>query len=294
MKVFSEKIKDIIHLCRPYQYPKNLLILSPLFFGFKITDAILFTRTLLAFVSFSLIASSVYIFNDYYDVEEDRKHPQKKNRPLASGRVSKNTAIILTLILLLPGSTISALINTRILYLIIFYVALNIAYTLKLKHVAIIDVFTIATGFIIRIFIGSAVTGIELSMWIIIITFVLALFLAIGKRRDDILIYLSSGEKTRKVIDGYNLEALNSFMIIMASVTIVLYILYTVSPEIMGRTHSDKLYFTVVFVLLGIMRYLQIIFVEKNSGSPTEIVLKDRFIQLSIFGWILTFVILIY
>jgi len=180
------------------------------------------------------------------------------------------------------------------LYIVFVYLVINIAYTIKLKHVAIIDVFIIAIGFVLRLFIGSAVTNIELSMWIILMTFLLALFLALAKRRDDVLIFLSSGDKARKVIDGYNIDIVNLSMTIIASVNIVSYIMYTVSPEVIKKAHTDKLYLSVVFVLLGIMRYLQITFVEKKSGSPSDILLRDRFIQLTISGWILTLWILIY
>jgi len=279
---------------RPSQYFKNLFIFAPLFFGLKITNIELLLSAFVAFLSFSLIASAVYIFNDYHDVEEDKLHPTKKNRPLASGSISKKAALLLMLMLLLVGLCIFSLLGRQMLYIVFVYLVINIAYTIKLKHVAIIDVFIISIGFVLRLFIGSAVTNVELSMWIILMTFLLALFLALAKRRDDVLIFLSSGDKTRKVIDGYNIDIVNLSMTIIASVNIVSYIMYTVSPEVIKKAHTDKLYLSVVFVLLGIMRYLQITFVEKKSGSPSDILLRDRFIQLTISGWILTLWILIY
>jgi len=287
-------VKKYITLIRPYQYFKNLFIFAPLFFGLKIADIELLLRTFLAFIAFSFIASAVYVFNDYYDAEEDKKHPTKKNRPLASGSVSKKTALLLLAVLSATGLGMTALLSLPMLYLVFIYAALNIAYTLKLKHMAIIDVFIIAAGFVIRLFIGSLVTGIELSMWIIIMTFLLALFLALAKRRDDVVIFLASGERTRKVVDGYNLDILDLSMTIMASVTIVSYIMYTVSPEVIKKTNSDKLYLSVVFVMLGVMRYLQIVFVEKGSGSPTDVLLRDRFIQMTLAGWVLLLWMLIY
>lgn len=279
---------------RPSQYFKNLFIFAPLFFGLKIANIELLLRTFFAFLSFSLIASAVYVFNDYHDVEEDKRHPTKNNRPLASGSISKKAALLLMLMLLLAGLSIASLLDQQIIYIVFVYLILNIAYTLKLKHVAIIDVFIIAIGFVLRLFIGSAVTKIELSLWIILMTFLLALFLALAKRRDDVLIFLSRGDKVRKAIDGYNLDILNISMTIIASVTIVSYVMYTVSPEVIKKAHTDKLYLSVIFVLLGIMRHLQITFVEMNSGSPTDVLLRDRFIQLTIAGWILTIWMLIY
>ncbi len=287
-------LKNYIDLMRPAQYFKNLFIFAPLFFGLKITDIELLSKVFLAFVSFSIIASAVYVFNDYHDVEEDKLHPAKKNRPLATGRISKNSALLLMLTLLVAGVGSASLLGRQMLYIVFVYLVLNIAYTLKLKHLAIIDVFIIAIGFVLRLFIGSAVTNIQLSMWIILMTFLLALFLALAKRRDDVLVFLSGGNRVRKVIDGYNLDLVNLSMTIIASVTIVSYIMYTVSPEVIKKAHTDKLYLSVVFVLLGIMRYLQIAFVDKRSGSPTDVLLRDRFIQLTILGWVLTLSVLIY
>ncbi len=258
------------------------------------TDFNLLMKTMIAFIAFSLVASSVYIFNDYHDIEEDRKHPTKKNRPLASGKVSKQSAKTVMIILLMFGLAISYLLKSTVFYLILSYFILNLLYTLKLKHIVIIDTFIIATGFVIRIFVGSQTGNIWLSMWIIIMTFLLALFIALAKRRDDVLIYLETGDKARKIIDGYNLEFLNTSMVIMASVVIVSYIMYTISSDVVSRMHSENLYLTVVFVILGLLRYMQITIVEKKSGSPTEMLLRDRFLQLSILGWIATFILLIY
>jgi decaprenyl-phosphate phosphoribosyltransferase len=287
-------LKNHIALMRPLQYFKNLFIFAPLFFGLKITDIKLLSTAFLAFVSFSLVASAVYVFNDYHDVEEDRLHPTKKYRPLASGSVSKKSALLLMLALLVAGMGGACLLGRQMLFIVSVYLVINIAYTLKLKHLAIIDVFIIAIGFVLRLFIGSAVTSIQLSVWIILMTFLLALFLALAKRRDDVLVFLSGGDKVRKVIDGYNLDLVNLSMTIIASVTTVSYIMYTVSPEVIKKAHTDKLYLSVVFVLLGIMRYLQIAFVENKSGSPTDVLIRDRFIQLTILGWVLTLSVLIY
>ena len=156
------------------------------------------------------------------------------------------------------------------------------------------DVAIIATGFVLRLFVGSAVTGIELTFWIVVITFLLALFMALAKRRSDVLLFLNTGAKTRKVIDGYNLRFLDSAMAIMASVVIVSYILWTTSTEVIQKLHSKYLYLTALFVILGILRYMQITLVDENSGSPTEILWKDRFIQLNSVCWVLVFAWILY
>jgi decaprenyl-phosphate phosphoribosyltransferase len=280
-------------LLRPYQYTKNLFVFLPLFFALKINNIELLRDAFWSFCCFSLIASSVYILNDLKDIEEDQLHPKKRFRPMASGSISKSSAISV-MILLMTLSIGAAFINSWELALVlVIYLGLNVSYSLGLKHIAILDIFIISCGFILRLFAGAKATNVPLTMWIILITFLLALFLGLAKRRDDILL-LNNGVKARKNIDGYNLEFVNAGMIIMASVVIVSYIFYTISAEVQQKFNSEWLYLTVVFVLLGIMRYLQITFVENNSGNPSSILLKDRFLQLSIMAWLIVFMLIIY
>ena len=175
---------------RPHQYIKNLFIFLPLFFAMKMTDTSLLINAVIAFIAFSLTASAVYTMNDYCDMEEDRKHPKKKNRPLASGAISKAQAMVIMAASGFAGFALMAIHSLEALAVLAAYVIMNVAYSFYLKHIAILDVTIIATGFVLRLFIGSAVTGIALSMWIVIMTFLLALFLALAKRRDDVF-YLS-------------------------------------------------------------------------------------------------------
>lgn len=279
---------------RPHQYIKNVFIFLPLFFALEITDTDLLLNATIAFIAFSLSASSIYTLNDYHDIEEDRHHPKKKNRPLASGTISKTQAIVIMTILSIASFAIMVPLSVKAAATLAAYVIMNILYSFYLKHVAILDVTIIAIGFVFRLFIGSAATDIPLSMWIVVMTFLLALFMALAKRRDDVLIYLDTGEKMRKVIDGYNLQFLDTAMAIMASVVIVAYTIYTTSAEVVERVNSQYLYLTALFVILGVMRYLQIAFVLKDSGSPTQILLKDRFMQLTLVGWGFTFAWILY
>jgi decaprenyl-phosphate phosphoribosyltransferase len=287
-------MKDYLALFRISQYTKNLFIYLPLFFALKLTDLHLIVKVTEAFIAFSFIASAVYIFNDLCDLEDDRRHPQKRNRPIASGRISGTKAKGAMALLFAVGITMAALLSLTMLCLVLFYAVLNLAYTIKLKHIAIMDVVAIAIGFVIRIFVGGAIGEVKIYMWIVIMTFLLALVLALGKRRDDVLIYLKTSNLPRKSIDGYNLVFIDTSMMIMAAITIVAYIMYTISPEIMVKFGTDKLYLTALFVLVGILRYLQLVLVTGNSGSPTELLLKDRFIQIVIVGWLVTFGVLIY
>jgi 4-hydroxybenzoate polyprenyltransferase len=281
----------IINLLRVHQYIKNLFIFAPLLFSFHITYENII-NSLIAFILFSLLASSIYVLNDYMDINEDKKHPKKKNRPLASGEITKNMAKMLIILLSVVSLASSFFINKRLFVVLLIYFILNIAYSLKLKHITIIDIFIIATGFVLRLFAGSSVIQTSLSMWIIIMTFLLALFLAIAKRRDDVLLF-AQGKETRKNIDGYNIEFVNATMVFMSGVIVVSYILYTVSEDVIKRLGTNYLYLTSFFVILGIMRYMQITFVEENSGSPTKIVLKDKFLQITILFWLLSFYIVV-
>lgn len=171
---------------------------------------------------------------------------------------------------------------------------MNIAYSLGLKRIAIIDVFIVSMGFVLRIFAGSVATQTPLSHWIILMTFLLSLFMAFAKRRDDVLIFNTSGISVRKNVSRLNLQFLNAAIVIVATMTMICYIMYTVAEEVMERLGSEHLYVTSIFVLLGILRYLQRILVDDASGSPTHILLKDRFIQLTIAGWIVSFLVIIY
>lgn len=283
-------LSELLKLLRIHQYIKNLFVFMPLLFSFSYMNTDENINTLIAFVLFSLLASSIYIFNDLMDVEEDRAHPTKKNRPLASKTVSIKSAKALILLLSLTSLSLSLLLNFELFVVLLIYFILNILYSIKLKHIAILDIFIIATGFVLRLFAGSVVADIDLSMWIILMTFLLAMFLALAKRRDDVLLSLG-GQETRKNIDGYNLEFVNAAMVLMAGVVIVSYIQYTISPEVIARIGTEYLYLTSFFVILGILRYMQITFVEEDSASPTKIIIEDSFLKLTIFSWLISFLV---
>ncbi len=294
-------MKDIIKLLRPYQWLKNLFVFAPVFFNGSVLDIDYLLPSFMVFFSFCMAASSIYCFNDIYDAETDKMHPIKRNRPIASGAVSKNMGyclmiicLVLSIIMIFSFCWHSDSARIIIFTLILFYVLLNIAYCVWLKHKAIVDVFIIAMGFVIRIYAGGAATGIELTNWLVLMTFLLALFLAFAKRRDDVAMYETTGKVVRDNITRYTLDYMNQVIGIIASVTMVCYIMYTVSPEVIDRFHSSKIYLTSVFVLAGIVRYLQVTMVDVKSGSPTNVLLHDKFIQSCVFGWILSFVLIIY
>lgn len=245
------------------------------------------------------MASAIYCINDIKDVESDQKHPKKCKRPIASGAISKLSAIAIMILLIIMSYAILLALGDKALIIggvgvITIYLIINIAYCFKLKQYAIIDVFIIASGFVLRVIMGGVVCNIWLSPWIVGMTFLLTLFLAFAKRRDDVIINQETGTIVRKNILRYNLDFLNQTLGLIASITIVCYIIYTVQPEVEARLRSQYVYVSSVFVLAGILRYLQVTIVDNKSGSPTDLLLRDKFIHVCILGWILTFSIIIY
>lgn len=291
-------MKQLLVLLRPLQWAKNGFVFLPLFFDRQLGDGELLLAAVVAFVAFCMASSSIYCLNDIYDAEADRLHPVKRRRPIASGAVSVAKGYVLMAVCLLVAvATILAAGGERrveMLAVVGGYYLLNVGYCVRLKRVAIVDVFVIATGFVLRVWMGGLATGVVLSQWIVLMTFLLALFLAFAKRRDDVMIFVSTGVKARKNITCYNPDFMNQVLAIIGAVTIVCYIMYTVSPEVTGRLGSPHVYLTSVFVLAGIIRYLQLSLVYVQSGSPTAVLLRDRFIQLCLLAWIAFFAVIIY
>lgn len=282
-----------LKLIRLKQWIKNLFIFVPAFFAGDFLHFALYPKLLLGFLSFSLTASAIYIFNDYRDREVDRQHPVKRFRPLASGEANVTVSLVLEVVLLISGVAIAYFLDTSFLLLLISYIIINISYTIDLKNISILDIFLVASGFIIRVYAGGVLANVEISHWLVLMIMLLSLFLALSKRRDDIVLG-KNGTALRKSSTSYNLEFINSCLSIFSGVIIVAYIMYTVSPEITERLHSEWLFLTTIFVIAGIMRYLQITFVEEKSGSPNDVLLKDRFILITIIGWIISFYVIIY
>lgn len=289
------RLASCLRLARPHQYIKNAFVFLPLFFGWKLAGPDAPGRAGLAFVAFCLIASAVYVINDLRDREEDRAHPTKRNRPLASGALSPGEGLAFAAGLLAGGALVTLWLGSLAFAgILAAYLGINVLYSFALKHKALVDLACIAVGFVLRVFAGGVVTGITPSHWIVVMTFLLALFLGFAKRRDDLLLSAAGCERTRRSLDGYNLEFVTASMLLMAAVVIVSYILYTVSPEVIAKHGSDKLYLTSVFVIMGVLRYLQITLVECKSGSPTLVLLRDGFIQASLALWIASCYLILY
>lgn len=283
-----------IKLLRPKHWAKNLFMFIPLFFAGEIWNIEKILIAGLGFICFSMIASSIYIINDYRDIEADRAHPAKSKRPLASGAVSPGMGLAVFFLLVAAGFAGAATLNLKFAFVLSIYFVLNLAYSFGMKNISILDIFIVASGFVLRVKSGGVLTDIAVSEWLMLMVFLLALFMAIAKRRDDIVLKTATGKDMRKASKGYNMDFLNVSLALVSAVIIVAYIMYTMAPPTMERFKTYRLYYTSIFVIAGLMRYLQITYVDNDTGSPTKILYKDRFIQITILLWILSFYVIIY
>lgn len=269
-----------------------------MFFGGEICNLHSLACGLIVFMAFSLIASSVYCYNDIVDADDDRHHPMKCTRPVASGDVTVPQAYTLMgLTLVLGVAIVFALPPSsawEVAAVLLGYYVLNLAYCSKLKQYAILDVCIVAFGFVLRIIAGGIAEEVELSQWIVLMTFLLTLFLSFAKRRDDVERMNETGEAPRRNTIRYNLTFINQAITITASVTLMCYIMYTMSSETMSAFGTEDLYLTSVPVLLGLLRYIQIAVVDKKSGDPVRVMLHDRFSQFIVAAWLAMFLFLIY
>ena len=287
-------MKAFIQLIRPKDWAKNCFLFIPVFFAGMLFNIDVIVQLVGGFICFSFVASSIYIINDYRDIEDDKIHPVKKLRPMASGVVKPVTGLLIALVFLIFGFVGAWLLRDKFLMILAIYFVMNLAYSFGLKNIPILDIVIISIGFVLRVKSGAVLAKVGLSEWLTIMVFLLALFMAIGKRRDDVLLKLSSGTDMRKAVKGYNLDFINVALSLTSAVIIVAYFMYTTSPEIVARLQTYRLYYTCLFVLAGIFRYLQLVYVQQDSQSPTKILYKDRFIQVTIILWALSFYMILY
>jgi len=277
---------ELFKALRPQQWIKNLFIFAPLIFSQNIFNRPLVVTTLLAFAAFCLVTSAIYLFNDLRDIEEDRLHPVKSRRPLAAGRLKKGTAIVAMAVLGPAGLLIAAAINLNFLLMTVAYVALQVAYSLWLKHVVILDVFVVAAGFLIRVVAGGLAIRVFLSSWLLICTTLLSLFLAMGKRRHELIILEQDAASHRPILREYNIYLLDQMISVVTASTLLAYCLYTISEETVAKFGTRNLIFTVPFVLYGIFRYLYLIHQKSEGGTPETLILKDKPLLVDLFLWV--------
>jgi 4-hydroxybenzoate polyprenyltransferase len=279
-------IIEILKSLRPQQWIKNFFIFAPLVFSRNLFNPPLIVTTLEALVAFCLVSSAHYIFNDLRDIEEDRRHPIKSNRPLASGRLKKGPAVAALVVIGAAGLALSATINTPFLLIVLGYVVLQTAYSMWLKHVVILDVFVVAAGFLIRVVAGGLAIRVEISSWLLICTILLSLFLAMGKRRHELVLLDKDASSHRPILREYNTYLLDQMISVVTASTLVAYCLYTVSEETVAKFGTRNLVFTVPFVLYGIFRYLYLIHQKAEGGTPEALIIRDKPLLADIFLWV--------
>jgi 4-hydroxybenzoate polyprenyltransferase len=287
-------IKYIFKAMRPRQWTKNGFIFAALVFDRKLLDMVSLERTVLTFFLFCLLASSVYLINDILDIEADRLHPVKKNRPIASGKLPVSLALTIAILLLVISLGGSYFLSVSLLIIFCIYFVLNLAYSKWLKHIPIIDVLVIAACFVLRVAAGVSVIQVQrFSPWLYIVMTLLALYLGFGKRRAELSVMVPENNQShRKVLSGYSMDLIDQLITIVSSTTIIAYSLYTFSAVNLPENHAMML--TIPFVLYGVFRYLSLIQIDKVGGEPEELLLRDRPLQITIFLWGLSVVGIFY
>ena len=286
------KIKSILSLIRPKEWVKNLFVFIPLFFTPEKLSLNNVLLNCIVFIAFSFIASAVYIFNDINDKELDALHTSKKNRPIASGLISIKTAYFLYFFFIIIGLFLAW--YSKSIIIVFIYLIINILYSIKLKHIAIIDISIVSLGFVLRIFAGAIALNIILTHWLVLIVYLLSMMLALGKRKDEINKIEQLEIQTRPSLEGYNNKFIDACLILFLTSTFMAYLLYVSSPEFALKFQNKFLYITSFPVLLGLLKYMQLVFVLNKASSPTKIIWENRIIQGIILIWCLMFVIMIY
>jgi len=290
----SLNLISLFRLMRVSNWIKNIVIFFPVLFDGQLTNVFSCFKCLMGFVVFCLLSSTVYVINDIADQESDKLHPTKCKRPIASGEVSIVTAYILIFFLLINSFVLAYLyltINAWIMLLL--YLLFNILYSFKLKKIGLVDVSMIALFFELRLFLGGQVANIQISHWLSLLTFFLAIFIAFSKRHDDVLLSNEIHKEIRDSLKSYNLDFLNAIILLLASVLLITYLLYTIS-DTGGMKYNHNFYITSFFVFLGICRYLQLILVFKKGGNPVKIFYSDKTLLFYCFSWMCLLVFFIY
>ena len=288
------KLRAILRSMRPAQWTKNLSVFAALVFAQKFFSVPLFLKSLAAFLVFCLISGGLYIFNDLRDREEDRAHPKKSQRPIARGEVSSSEA--LAAFLVLEGGSLAAafFLNRNFFIAVLIYFVLQLAYSLKLKQVVILDIFVIAAGFVIRVVAGGLVIAVPISSWLLICTTLLALFLAMSKRRHELVLLEEKAIDHRPILKEYSAYLLDQMIAVVTASTLIAYCLYTISAETIAKFGTEHLVWTSAFVLYGIFRYLYLVHRQGKGGSPEELVLQDKPLLLNVLLWIAAVILIIY
>jgi 4-hydroxybenzoate polyprenyltransferase len=279
---------------RPRQWTKNLLVFAGLIFSGGLHEPGLVARSALAFFLFCLLSGAIYLINDVMDAERDRVHPQKRHRPVASGRLPRGVALVGGIALLIGAAVASFLLGVPFGVVATLYAVLLSAYSAGLKHVVIVDALIIAAGFVLRALAGVVVLGIEPSYWLLLCTILLALFLTFGKRRHEILALEDGATDHRPILSEYTPQLLDQMIAVVTASTLMAYALYTMAPETQARLGTSRLPATIPFVLYGIFRYLYLLYRRELGGNPSEHFLTDRALLVDVALWSATVIAVLY
>lgn len=284
---------DLLRLMRPHQWVKNSFVLTGLLFGHAWHDPVLVTKAIFAFVAFCLISSTIYILNDIVDIEQDRHHPSKRKRPLPSGKLKISTAAIFASILGITALTLGYFASSTVVIILLIYAVMNLAYSLKLKHVVILDVFIIATGFMLRILAGTLGLGIPPSQWLLLCGLMVTLFLGFSKRRAEIIALSDDKTSHRKVLEDYSPVLLDKMIVVTAAGLIMSYSLYTMNPETIRIQGTANLIYTVPFVIYGVFRYIFLLHHQSRGTDTAHDLVRDPHMLIVLLGWLITTIALI-
>jgi len=287
-------IRAIVLSLRPDQWTKNLLVFAALVFSKHLFEADALLRTLLAFALFCGLSGAVYLVNDLADLPRDRLHPRKRNRPLASGALAVGTGRAVALVLGIGCLGLSALLGREFALVAVAYLLLNLAYSLHLKEMVIVDVLAISLGFLLRAVAGAVAIGVRFSDWLLVCTILLAVFLALAKRRHELVSLNDAASAHRPILAEYSPYLLDQMISVVTASCLMAYAFYTLAPETVEKYRTDRLAWTVPFVLYGIFRYLYLVHRKDQGGSPTDILLTDRPLLVDVGLWALSVVIIVY
>lgn len=292
--MFSTKLNLILVTMRPFQWIKNGLLFIALIFSGRLTDIESLSTVVLAFIIFSALSGSIYIINDLQDKERDLHHPIKSKRPIASGKLPTGLALPIAILLMISAITGSLFINDKFALISLAYLVIFITYSFILKHIAIVDILVVASGFVLRAAAGAIAIGVTISSWLLLCTMLLALFIIIGKRRHELNLLGEDSTDHRNVLTNYNTVLLDQMIAVVTASTLITYSLYTISAETVARFGTDNLKYSVPFVLYGLFRYLYIIYMKKAGGMPERDILSDYPTMINTALWATTVALIIY
>jgi 4-hydroxybenzoate polyprenyltransferase len=285
---------NLLRCLRPGQWTKNLLVFAGLLFGRRLFDAQAVGDALIAFVVFCALSGAVYLVNDVADRESDRKHPVKARRPIAAGVVPVSTALITAAVLIVGALAVATFLGRAFTLVAVAYVLLQLLYSGPLKHIVIIDVLTLAMGFVLRAVAGAVAVRVEISHWLLVCTVLLALFIGLAKRRHEIVLLAGDAPTHRPILGEYSAYLLDQMIAVVTASTLIAYIFYTVSPETQAKFGTPWLGLTIPFPLYGIFRYLYLVHRREGGGSPSELLLTDRPLLVCVALWAASVAVIIY